>query len=184
MTSNTNTIPEKENVLAGTVGALLFSLVGGVLWFILYQVGFLAGISGLVGVVCSIKGYTIFAKAESLKGIIISIAAAVAVMIIAWYLCLSLDVYNAYQDWYANGEIGYTVTFPEAVRSAYLFFEETDILLAYLKDLGMGLILCVVGAYRFVANTVQRIKQNNSIAQDIPTEANDVQQTDEQELSC
>ena len=39
----------KENMLAGIVGAFLFSLVGGALWFILYLVGFIAGISGLVG---------------------------------------------------------------------------------------------------------------------------------------
>ena len=32
--------PVKENVLAGAVGAFLFALVGGVLWFVLYLVGF------------------------------------------------------------------------------------------------------------------------------------------------
>ena len=61
---------EKERILAGTLGALLFALAGGVLWYVLYQFGFLAGISGLVGVVCAIKGYSIFAKKESIKGLV------------------------------------------------------------------------------------------------------------------
>lgn len=167
MDNNVDIIREKENVLAGAVGALLFSLAGGVLWFLLYQVGFMAGISGLVGVICAIKGYVFFAKKESLKGIIISIIAAVVIMIVAWYLCLSTDVYNAYQDWYANGEVGYTITFAEAVRGAYLFLEDTNIAMAYLKDLGIGLLLCVVGAFRFVSDAIRRMKQEKEIAQEL-----------------
>ena len=65
--------PVKENVLAGAVGAFLFALVGGVLWFVLYLVGFFAGISGLVGAVCAVKGYSLFSKKESVKGIVIAI---------------------------------------------------------------------------------------------------------------
>ena len=46
----------EENVLFGVVGAFLFALVGGALYYILYQIGYLAGISGLIGVICAIKG--------------------------------------------------------------------------------------------------------------------------------
>ncbi|MBQ2668968.1 MAG: hypothetical protein IJF56_10115 [Clostridia bacterium] len=154
----------KENVLAGIIGALLFSLAGGALWFILYQVGFLAGISGLVAVICSIKGYALFSKKESLNGVVISIVIAVLMMVLAWYLCLSLDVYRAYQEWYAAGEVDYTITFWEAIRGAYLFLSEGEILLAYLKDLGIGLVLCVVGAYRFVVDAVRRVRQEQQQA--------------------
>ena len=157
MIENTNQL--RENVLAGVIGALLFSLVGGALWFVLYQVGFLAGISGLVGVVCAIKGYTIFSKGESLKGVVIAIVCAVVMMILAWYLCLSMDVYYAYQEWYEAGEVDYTLTFFESVRGAYLFLTDSEILIPYLKDLGFGLVLCVVGAYRFVADAVRKVKQ-------------------------
>lgn len=150
---------QSENVLAGIIGAFLFSLVGGALWFVLYQVGFVAGISGLVGAVCAIKGYAFFAKKESLKGVVIATVIAVLVMVLAWYLCLSMDVYNAYQEWYANGEVDFTVSFFEAVRGAYLFLSDSEILVPYLKDLGIGLALCAVGAYRFVVDAVRRIKQ-------------------------
>ena len=171
-----NKLQAKENVLSGTVGAVLFSLAGGALWFVLYQVGFFAGISGLVGVICAIKGYALFAKKESLRGVVIAIAAAVLVMVLAWYLCLSLDVYTAYQDWYANGEVDYTVTFWEAVRGAYLFLADGEILLAYLKDLGIGLALCVVGAYRFVADAVRRVKQEKAQAEAAPVSYEDLQE--------
>ena len=55
----------RENVVAGIVGAFLFSLAGGILWFLLYLMGFVAGISGLVGAVCAVKGYSVFSKKES-----------------------------------------------------------------------------------------------------------------------
>ena len=94
-----NTQNPQENVIAGAVGAFLFSLAGGVVWFLLWQIGILAGISGVIGVVCAIKGYKVFGKAESKKGVIISVVIAAIVIVIAWYACLSLDVMHAYEQW-------------------------------------------------------------------------------------
>ena len=158
MTNNIE-IQEKENVIAGIVGAFLFALAGGVVWFLLYQVNFLAGISGIVGVVCAIKGYELFAKKQSIKGIVIAVIAAIFVMVLAWYLCLSFDVYKAHQIWHEAGDIDFTITFTEAVRCAYLFLSDGEILAEYLLDLVIGLALCGVGAYRSIANAVTRVKQ-------------------------
>ena len=52
MDNKTNVV--NENVIAGIVGAFLFSLVGGVMWFVIYNLGFIAGISGLVGAVVAL----------------------------------------------------------------------------------------------------------------------------------
>ena len=93
-------IQNEENVLFGIVGALLFALAGGALYFVLYQIGILASISGLVCVICAIKGYSFFSKRESLRGVVISILIAILVLTAAWYFCLSYDVYRAYQEWY------------------------------------------------------------------------------------
>lgn len=168
MDNNYNTIPEKENVLAGTVGALLFSLVGGILWFVLYQFGRLAAISGLVGVICSIKGYTFFAKKESFKGIIIAIIAALVVLLIAWYLCLAKDVYDAHQEWYNSGLILSPISFTESVKTAHLYLEDSEIAGAYLTDLGIGLLLCAVGSASYIATAVKRIKLAKEAAQEQP----------------
>lgn len=154
------TFAPKENVLAGIVGAFLFSLAGGVVWFLLYQIGYLAALSGIVGVICAIKGYSIFAKRESVKGVVISSVIAFFVIVIAWYLCISYDVYLAYQDWYANGEVDFTLTFFESIRAAVLFLEDSEILVAYLKDLGIGLIFCVIGAFGYVKSAIGRAKNN------------------------
>ena len=152
--------PKEENILAGIVGAFLFSLAGGIIWFVLYQIGFLAAISGTIGVVCAIKGYSIFGKCESIKGIIISTVIAFIVIVLAWYLCLSYDVYLAYQDWYANGEVDFTLTIFESIANAHLFLSEAEIAIEYFKDLGIGLIFCVIGAFGYVKAAIGKIKNS------------------------
>lgn len=148
----------QENVLAGIVGAFLFSLVGGLMWFLLYLIGFVASISGLVGVVCAIKGYSVFSKKESTKGIIIAVVVTLLVMVLAWYLCLSFDVYQAYQDWYAAGEVDFTLTFGESVQCAHLFLEEPEIAASYFADLAMGLVFCAIGGGGYVYNKIKGIR--------------------------
>lgn len=147
-----------ENVIAGIVGAFLFSLAGGALWFVLYLLGFIAGLSGLVGAVCAIKGYSIFAKKESIKGIVISVIIALLVMVLAWYLCLGYDIYMAYQEWFEMGEVDFTLTFFESVQAAPVFLSDSEIGLAYLGDLGLGLLFCVIGGGSYVANKIKNAK--------------------------
>lgn len=160
MKNSNGNVDVRENVFAGAVGALLFSLVGGIIWFLLWQVGFIAGISGAIGVICAIKGYTVFGKKESIKGVVISIIMTVLVMILAWYFCLALDVYNAYKEWFDEGFIDFTITFGEAVQNAYIFLEEPEIGPEYIKDLVIGLVFCAIGGIGYVKGTVKRVKEN------------------------
>ena len=157
--------PPYENVIAGIVGAFLFALAGGAVYFLLNQIGFLAGISGLVAVVCAAKGYQIFAKRESKKGVVISVIAALLVIVLSWYCCLALDLYKAYQEWYAAGEVDFTVTYFEALRGAYRFLKEPEIARPYFSDLIMGLGLCFAGSVGYIINSFRRVKTGNTVPQ-------------------
>ena len=148
----------KENVLAGIVGAFLFALAGGALWFVLYLVGFIAAISGLVGVICAIKGYSVFAKKESVKGIVIAVVMTLLVIVIAWYFCLSYDAYIAHQQGFEEGEIDYTITFIEAVLGSHIYLTDPDIGPSYWGDLGLGLLFCVIGGGSYVVNKIRNAK--------------------------
>ena len=166
----------RENVVAGIVGAFLFSLVGGVLWFVIYMVGFVAGISGLVGAVCAMKGYSIFAKKESMKGIIISVVIALLVMVIAWYFCLAYDVYDVHKSWYEEGEIDYTLTYFESVQASHYYLSDPEIGPAYLGDLAIGLLFCVAGGGSYVVGKLKSIKQK-AAAQTTPVIGADNEET-------
>ena len=154
-----------ENVLAGIVGAFLFSLVGGVLWFIIYRIGFIASISGLIGAICAIKGYCVFSKKESVKGIVISVVIALLVIVIAWYFCLAYDVYEAYRIWFEEGEIDYSITFFESVRGSHYYLTDPEIAPAYFRDLALGLLFCVVGGGSYVVNKIKTAKQGKQKAE-------------------
>ncbi len=148
----------RENVLAGTVGAFLFALVGGIIWFVLYQIGFLAAISGIIAVVCAIRGYSFFGKKESIKGVIISVVMAILVIVIAWYACLAMDIYKVYQEWYLQGEVDFTLSFFESVSAAPLFLSEPEIAGAYIRDLVIGLLLCIVGCIQPIMQALKKAK--------------------------
>ena len=150
--------PTAENRIAGTVGAFLFALAGGVIYFLLYQIGFLAAISGIVAVVCAFKGYTVFAKKESTYGVVISIVMAVLVIVLAWYLCLALDVYKAYRLWYDSGEVDFTVSYFDAVRYGYRFLADSEIATGYIRDLLISVLLCVFGCIAPIRAAVARAK--------------------------
>lgn len=158
---NNNITETRENVLAGAVGAFLFSLVGGILWFVLYQIGFLAAVSGLVGVVCAVKGYTFFAKTknESVKCLVISSIIAVLVLVVAWYICVAYDIYLVYQEWFEAGEVDFTYTFFESVQVVPYFFAEPDVLTAYLGDLVKGLLFAILGVISYLASREKKKKQ-------------------------
>ncbi|MBE6661626.1 MAG: hypothetical protein E7605_09540 [Ruminococcaceae bacterium] len=148
----------KENVLLGVLGAFLFALAGGALWFVLYLVGFIAALSGLVGVICAIKGYSLFAKKESVKGIVIAVVMTLLVIVIAWYFCLSYDAYIAHQQWFEEGEIDYTITFLDALLGSHIYLSDPDIGPGYWGDLALGLLFCVVGGGSYVVNKIRNAK--------------------------
>ena len=164
-TEKTNEIitEQNENVLAGTIGAFLFALVGGVIWYIFYQMGFILGLSGMVGVICAVRGYSFFAKKESKKGIVIAAIMTVLVIIISWYLCLATDVLAAHEDWLANGEITplEMPTFFECVRFSYVYLFDAEVAAGYLKDLAVGLIFCIVGVITSLSNLRKKRAKKN-----------------------
>ena len=143
---------QKENVFAGVIGALLFALAGGILWFVLYQIGYIAAISGSVGVICAVKGYLLFSrsKRESIKCLLISSLAAVAVLVLAWYLGISYEIHLLYKQLFESGEIDYSLNFIESVRVLPYFFEDSEFLSASLIDLGSSLLFAVLGIISYL----------------------------------
>lgn len=64
---------KKENLPLGLIGAVIGILLGSVLWVLIGQIGFIAGIAGYAIVFCGMKGYQLLGKKLSKTGIIICI---------------------------------------------------------------------------------------------------------------
>lgn len=144
-TTETNTVAapskrSKENVFLGIVGAFVGSLCGAILWYILYQLGVLAAISGAVGTFAAIYGYIILSKDCTKKGIVIAIIFSLLALVFAWYLCIATDIMTL------SKQLSESITFGEAFNLVPTFMAEPEISGAYIKDLVIGIIFAIVGS--------------------------------------
>ena len=178
----------KENVLRGTLGALLFALAGGVLWVLLSRVGFLSGLSGIVGLLCAVKGYALFGKKESKYGIFISIGATVLVLVIAWYFSLSWDVYDVMTSLHNEGVTDININFFESFGVAHVFLEYPDVSKSYFINLIVGLVLSGAAGFFYLSNFRSRQRAAQEAAQNPPAvytdeyeESDETEETDETE---
>lgn len=146
----------RENILAGFVGAFLFSLGGGVLYFLLYQMGFIAGICGLVTFVLANFGYGRLSgnkKGDSIPGLVASIIMLILVIFLAEYLCVAYEIYRVYSD-----EL-FEITFFDVVRVMPDFLSEGEILSAFIGDLVFAYALGAVASISTIARSVKARKQ-------------------------
>ncbi len=162
-TTNEIITEQNENVLAGTIGAFLFALVGGAIWYLFYQLGFISGLAGMIGVICAVRGYSFFSKKESKKGIVIAVIMAVLVIIISWYLCLATDVFAAHKEWLANGEITPLdmPTFFECIRFSYVYLFDAEVATGYFTDLAFGLLFCIAGVVTSLSSLKKKDAKKN-----------------------
>lgn len=151
-------IQEPENVLMGILGAFLFSLAGGVLYFIVYQLGFIAGIAGFVAVICAVKGYKLLGKRETLKGVIISVLVSVIVIVVAAFYSIGFSIIDGLRTFYPSASITVLNSPLYVIRAMQ---DSEDIMLAVVSDVGMALLLCIVAAGSSVVNAIKSAKANN-----------------------
>ncbi|MBR1811244.1 MAG: hypothetical protein IJ766_06315 [Clostridia bacterium] len=151
-----------ENHIAGIVGAFLFALAGGVLYAVLYQFGYIAGICGLISFVLANFGYDLFATrrkgATGIFGAVTAIIVTVLMIALAEYVCIGIDIYNVYKEEYA-------ITIFDALRSVPAFFEERDLVVGVLRDLGIAYALTLLASARNIAaaiNSKKKPKQSNA----------------------
>jgi hypothetical protein len=142
---------EQENVVAGFVGAFLFSFAGVVLWFVIYQLGYIAAIAGIVTVICAIKGYEVFGKALSPKGLIVSIVVSVAMIFIAEYISIGYKIYVVFKP-------KVDITIFDALRAVQEYLKEEDFRAIFLKDLAMGYAFTLFASIRTIINVLKKAK--------------------------
>ena len=148
-----------ENVIAGIVGAFLFALVGGLLYFLVYQTGFIAGICGLITVVLSYLGYQLFSgRKGSSKGVIFSVIMSVIVIAVAEYTCLAYIIYNEFES-------VYNINFFDAMRVTPAFLKQGEILGEVIRDLLIAYALGAVASFGTIKTNLAAAKRKNAAVQ-------------------
>ena len=159
MSDNTEMVENNEKIGLGILGAFLFSLIGCALWILLYWINIFPNFCGIIMAVLAILGYKLFTKSKSMKSVVIPFVICIIFLLITCYICLAADVYYAYNGWFETGELSYTVPFSKAFLYAYQFFGDTGVLLAYIKEFGLGLLFCIVGSVLFFVDAVKHKKE-------------------------
>lgn len=139
----------KGNVLMGTVGALIGSLLGVASIVLFFQMDMVASLSGLILALCTLKGYELLGGQLSKRGIII----CCLIMAITPYIADRLDWAIIIAQTFADEG----VTLGAAFAAVHAVIAENDMLGDYFYSLGMVYLFVVLGAFGTLRN---RFKKN------------------------
>ena len=141
-----------ERVGMGVLGAILFSLAGAVVYYVLWSVNIIAAISGIICVICALKGYEIFAGARTKRGIFISVAVSAVMLVLAWYFCYCSDIHAYWESAFAAGETDYVPTVWECLSYGYMDLPANP---GYLVDLLLSLAMGGLGCWGYVTRSLR-----------------------------
>ncbi len=137
---------KKENLPLGLIGAVIGILLGSVLWVLIGQIGFIAGIAGYAIVFCGMKGYQLLGKKLSKTGIIICSVLSFLAIIGAEVVSLGITAYRELSEYYS-------LTLGESFSLLPELLKEPELVGAVAKDLAIGYILSIWASYSSVKNT-------------------------------
>ena len=141
-----------ERVGMGVLGAILFSLAGAVVYYVLWSVNIIAAISGIICVICALKGYEIFAGARTKRGIFISVAVSAVMLVLAWYFCYCSDIHAYWESAFAAGETDYVPTVWKCLSYGYMDLPANP---GYLVDLFLSLAMGGLGCWGYVTRSLR-----------------------------
>ncbi|MBR5993212.1 MAG: hypothetical protein IK018_05360 [Lachnospiraceae bacterium] len=137
-----------ENVLMGTIGAILGALVGAALIALLAKIGYVASISGVVMAFLSLFLYDKFAGKISKKGVII----CVVIMIVTVFLTEWLIWSYAY---YKELATIYDVSFGDVFKKLFSILKFAKKTGDFVKDIAMLYFFTALGAIPTISKTAQ-----------------------------
>ena len=142
-------VKRNEDVLLGVLGALLFSVVGGLAHFGLMQLGYIAAISALAGMAASYFGYGLFSgRKNTIHGAILAVVFTMLMIVAAEYFALAKEIFDVF----------YGITFRDALSVTPAFLEDPDVRSGVLKDLGIALLFSVMEAFFFIRDASRKAK--------------------------
>lgn len=132
----------KGNFGLGLLGALIGALVGSIAWVGIGLLGYLAAIGGFAISFCAIKGYQLMKGKITKLAIVLICLICLAVMVLAQFLTLDLQLYIELQ------KAGEQVAFGDVL--AFMFelpFSDPELTSGFLGDCGLGLLFMGIGSF-------------------------------------
>lgn len=152
-----NASSHKSNVVLGITGAILGAAIGGVLWVLVGQLGYIVGIVGFIIAALAFKGYELLGGKLTKVGIVISVIAVLLTVYFAHNIGLALDIKSAFADYY-NMDYSFSTCYnliPDFLR------EDVDVKANYIRDLIVGYIFVAAASFSMIKSSIEKINVTN-----------------------
>ena len=126
---------KKSNVVTGLVGGLFGSLIGVLAWVIIFKLGYIAAISGIIMVVCVMKGYELMGGKMNALGAVLCFVISIGMIYVAHRLAWSIVI--------AEELTSYGVSY--YFRNLNGILDLLDGWAEFMKGLVYGIIFMVIG---------------------------------------
>ena len=137
------------NLLLGLIGAVIGAVPGVVLWLLIYRLGYIAAVCGLLLAFGAVKGYSILGKRLDKKGTVVSVIVSVVMLTAALMLCYGWALYDVF------GPEGFSfLDCILAVPTTLAVYPE--ILASFVGEFIIGLLLTGVGSFASVKRLYQQ----------------------------
>lgn len=141
----------RGNFLSGAVGALLGSLLGGIIWVLVYHLGYIAAIVGLIMIVCTFKGFSLFGGKLNVPGILFCVVLSAATLYVGEQVAIAWEIYDIFRT-------DLPITFLQAYQSIPTFMEYDEFRRAVIADMAYGYLFMAAGGFSVIWSTY---KQHN-----------------------
>lgn len=130
----------KENVFLGLIGAIAGVLLGSVLWIVIGELGFIAGIAGFAIVFAGMKGYEILGGRLSKFGIVLCVLLSLLSIVGAEFLTMAVAIYRELNK-------VYVISMGDAFGLIPELLKDSEMVAGVAKDLIVGYILAIWASY-------------------------------------
>lgn len=137
------------NWITGILGALVGTMIGMALYIAIYQFGFIAGIAGVVMMVCSIRGFELLGHGLNIPSVIFCIVLVLVAVYVSNRLAMAVEIML---EW----EYDLPTSLTQLDR---LIAGNSGVAEAYLKNLGMGYVLTIFAIVPSVRNLIRGRRQ-------------------------
>ena len=144
----------KTSVGKGILGGFIGSLIGVAAWIIIYQFGYIAGITGFVMALCVFKGYEFLGGRLDKKSVWICIGISVLMLLVAELICLVLEIYNEFSVYYA-------ISMLDAFLALPYFLADREILAVIVEEMVMGYVFMALSSFSYIRTIhAQAVKED------------------------
>lgn len=156
--ANGEVLSRKSNPFLGFIGAALASVFGVVLWILIYQLGYIAGIAGGAIMLFAFFGYKKMGRAMDTKGVFISFAVGLVMVFVACHVSWTIEAIKAYNEYY-----GFNMDFFYMSKKLFSILEKLDIMSDFFIELAIGYGLSLLVAFPTFINSFRESRGTGKI---------------------